>query len=187
MGEIPSIGLTESQMRALDSSWRGWFLKNQELRIMRKMLRKAGISLQGKVIMDAGCGSGLGTKFLLETFSPSKMIAFDYMPEQVELAKTKGLPVGFYVGDMRRLDLPANSLDACFAITVLHHIPDWQKAVKEAARMLRKGGVFLVEEPQEDTFGWAKFEAAAKANGFEILDKRYSVPLVMRSYLCRKL
>ncbi|CAJ36848.1 predicted SAM-dependent methyltransferase [Methanocella arvoryzae MRE50] len=174
-------------MRALDSSWRGWFLKNQEIRIMRKMLRNAGISLEGKVIMDAGCGSGLGTKYLLEALAPSKMIAFDYMPEQIALAKTKGLPVDFYVGDMRRLDLPDNCLDACFAITVLHHIPDWPKAVKEAARLLRKGGIFVVEEPQEDTFGWAKFEAAVKANGFEILDMRYSVPFVMRSYLCRKL
>lgn len=187
MGEIPSIGLTESQMRAMDSSLRGWFLKHQELRIMKKMLRKAGISLQGSVIMDAGCGSGLGTKFILEEFSPSKVIAFDYMPEQIALAKQKNLPVDFFVGDMRCMDVPDSSLDACFAITVFHHIPDWKKALKEAARMLRKGGVLLAEEPQEATFGWAAFEAAAKANGFIILDKRYSVPFVERSYLCQKL
>ena len=186
MGEIAAIELTESQMRALDSPLRGLFLKHQELRVMKKLLRKAGISLHGSVIMDAGCGSGLGTGFIMEAFSPSRVIAFDYMPEQIALAKQKKLPVDFFVGDMRHMGVPDASVDAIFGITVLHHIPDWQKAVKEAARMLRKGGVLLIEEPQEDTFGWAAFEAIAQAAGFVILQRRYSVPFVMRSYLLQK-
>ncbi len=170
----------------MDSSLRGIFLKHQELRVMKQMLRKSGISLQGSAIMDAGCGSGLGTGFILEAFSPSRLIAFDYMHEQIAMAKAKKLPVDFFVGDMRHINVPDSSLDAVFSILVLHHIPDWQKAVKEAARMLRKGGVLLVEEPQEDTFGWAAFEATAKAAGFVILQRRYSVPFVTRSYLLQK-
>jgi ubiquinone/menaquinone biosynthesis C-methylase UbiE len=187
MSEIQPIVLSESQLKGMDSSLREWYLKSRELPVLKKMLRKAGISLQGKAIMDAGCGSGIGTKYLLSEYAPSKTIAFDYMPEQIELAKKKGLPVDFYVGDMRATGLPGESLDACFAITVLHHIPDWEKAVKEAARLLRSGGVFLVEEPQEASFNWARFEATAKANGFAILDKRYCMPFVTRSYLCQKL
>lgn len=187
MAEIPSIGLTELDIKILDSPLRSFLLKYGELRIMKKMLRKAGIRLEGTAILDAGCGSGLGTGLLLKAFSPSKVIAFDYMPEQIELAKQKCLPVDFYVGDLRHLDLPDSSLDACFAIMVLHHIPNWQKAVREAARLLRKGGVLLIEEPQEDTFGWAAFEATAKASGFAILDRRYCMPFVTRSYLCQKL
>jgi ubiquinone/menaquinone biosynthesis C-methylase UbiE len=37
-------------------------------------------------------------------------------------------------------------MDAVFGFGVLHHIPDWQAALSEVARVLKTGGVYFFEE-----------------------------------------
>ena len=38
------------------------------------------------------------------------------------------------------------SMDAVFGFGVLHHIPDWQAALTEIARVLKTDGVYFIEE-----------------------------------------
>jgi ubiquinone/menaquinone biosynthesis C-methylase UbiE len=157
----------------------------------KEMLKREGINLANAEIMDAGCGSGYGTKLILESFNPSKIIAFDYMQEQIALATKRGLPVDFYAGDMRKIDAPTGSVDAVFIFGVLHHIPNWKDALEEVARTLKKDGVLLVEEPKVTGFSWKLLERRLQETGFSILQKRSIVlPLVLvyiQSYLCKKI
>jgi ubiquinone/menaquinone biosynthesis C-methylase UbiE len=37
-------------------------------------------------------------------------------------------------------------MDAVFGFGVLHHIPDWQAAMDEIVRVLKKGGIYCFEE-----------------------------------------
>ncbi|MFB3764982.1 MAG: class I SAM-dependent methyltransferase [Methanotrichaceae archaeon] len=170
---------------AMNNCTRRFIQKHYEMRIFENMLNHEGINLHNSKILDAGCGSGYSTKLILEIFKPSKIIAFDYMPEQIALAKKRELPVDFFVGDMRKTDLPDSGMDAVFIFGVLHHIPNWETALKEIARTLKKQGVLLVEEPKIG-FSWRSFERGLKESGFSILQKRSTMPFYIRSYLCQK-
>ncbi len=49
-------------------------------------------------------------------------------------------------GDAKGLPYPDGAFDAVFSNTILHHIPDPRPFLREAARVLRKGGVFLIRD-----------------------------------------
>lgn len=173
------------EFRAMNNYPRRLIQKHYEMRIFKNMLNHEGIDIHNSKILDAGCGSGYSTKLIFETFKPSKIIAFDYMPEQIALAKKRGLPVDFFVGDMRKTNLPDSSVDAVFIFGVLHHIPNWNAALEEMARTLKKQGVLLVEEPRHG-FTWRSFEKGLKESGFSTLQKRSIIPFYFQSYLCQK-
>jgi ubiquinone/menaquinone biosynthesis C-methylase UbiE len=181
------MSLGQFEFFAMNNFFRRLIQKQSEMRTFKSMLKHEGINLQGSRIMDAGCGSGYSTKLILEIFKPSKIVAFDYMSDQIALASKRGLPVDFFVGDMRKIDLLDNSIDAVFIFGVLHHIPDWENAVEEVARILKKQGVLLVEEPEARGFSWSSFEKGLRTTGFSILQKRLIMLSYFRSYLCQKI
>jgi len=189
--EKNQMSLGKFEFFAMNNFLRRWIQRHHEMPTFKEMLKREGINLANAEIMDAGCGSGYGTKLILESFNPSKIIAFDYMQEQIALATKRGLPVDFYVGDLRNIDAPTGSVDAVFIFGVLHHIPNWKDALEEVARTLKKDGVLLVEEPKVPGFSWKLLERHLQETGFSILQKRSIVlPLVLvyiQSYLCKKI
>lgn len=179
------MSLGNFEFFAMNNFLRRLIQKHREMRTFKSMLKQEGIDLQNSEIMDAGCGSGYSTKLIFDAFKPSKITAFDYMPEQIALAKRKGFPVDFFVGDMRKIDLPNEAVDAVFIFGVLHHIPDWRAALLEVARTLKRQGVLLVEEPKVG-FSWELLEEDLKDIGFSILQKRSILLSSFHSYLCQK-
>jgi SAM-dependent methyltransferase len=159
--------------------------RHVEFRYFRDVLRAHSIDLTGAVIMDAGCGSGYGTKLIMDEYAPSRMVAFDLMPEQIGLANRRGLGVDFFVGDMTDIDLPDESCGAAFIFGVLHHVPDWRRAAAEVVRTLAPGGVLLVEEPPLG-LTWRGLEEELKALGLVVLDSRNLFICAIRAYVCQK-
>jgi ubiquinone/menaquinone biosynthesis C-methylase UbiE len=115
--------------------------------------------------------------------SLSHIAAFDYMPEQISLARKRGLKVDFAVGDLTEIDAADDVFDAVFIFGVLHHIPGWRKALSEVSRVLKTEGVLLVDEPRE-RFTWEKFEDGIKYAGLGILDVQTFLFGYFRAYLC---
>lgn len=118
-----------------------------KLRSYHKKFRKLGIELENTVILDAGCGRGFSTAIILDRFKPKKVYAFDFLPEQIELAKKKNLSAEFFIGSITDIKLPTKECDAAFVFNVLHHVPQWHKGIQEIARILKMGGYALFEEP----------------------------------------
>jgi len=107
------------------------------------------MQLNHKVILDVGCGSGYSTELLVKEFEPKELVAFDIMPEQVALAKQRGLPANIFLADVTDTELPFSSFDAVFVFGILHHVPEWRGALKEISRVLKPEGVLLIEEPDK--------------------------------------
>jgi ubiquinone/menaquinone biosynthesis C-methylase UbiE len=121
----------------------------------------------------------------VNAFKPSHLIAFDLMPEQIRLARKRHLNVDFFVGSLIDIDTPDQTCDAVFIFGVLHHIPIWQTALGEVARVLKPGGALLVEEPRE-RFTWPEFEQGLNTAGLKMLGSKKVLGEYFKSYLCQK-
>jgi len=181
---------------------RRFLQRHIEFRIFKQYLKKHDIDLTNKVILDGGCGSGYSSELIIKEFTPSKLFAFDFMPEQINLAKKRGLKTDFFVGDVTKIELPSNTFDAVFIFGILHHVPEWRKGLHEVARVLKLGGVLLIEElnssavdffnrlgfthPEEANFKWTEFEDGIKNAGFKLIEKRKILLEGFKSFLCLK-
>ena len=170
---------------AMNNPFRRWIQKHVEFSIFKKQLEKRCIDLEGGVIMDAGCGSGYSTQLLVNEYHPSHIVAFDYMPEQIRLARKRKLEIDFAVGDLRKTPSGDATCDAVFIFGVLHHIAQWQKALFEVARVLKPGGVLLTDEPKY-RFTWEELESGIRNVGLDILDVSSFFFKYAHAYLCQK-
>lgn len=179
--------LSLTEFIAMNNLFRRWSQKYIEFRMFKKMLLKRNLSLSEKAIVDAGCGSGYSTELIRNEYNPSRILAFDYMPEQISLAKKRLKNVDFKVGDMTSIVSENGQYDAVFVFGVIHHIPDWKKAIDETMRVLKTGGVLLIFEPKADfRFTWNDLENYFSQIGFEILETRTFLFRFFHFYLCQK-
>ena len=79
------------------------------------------------------------------------MLAMDLDPAMVRRASRRLAPYGpervqLAVGDATAIEAPDRVFDAVFDFGALHHVPHWQAAVAEVARVLKPGGRFFFEE-----------------------------------------
>ena len=102
-------------------------------------------------ILDLGCGTGVVTRALAarDGFAGT-VTGVDQSPEFIaaaqRLAADDGVDdrIAFVVGDVHALDLPAASVDAVVAHTLISHVRDPLVVLGEAARMVRPGGSVAV-------------------------------------------
>jgi SAM-dependent methyltransferase len=130
----------------MDSPLRRFSQHVIELRTFQRLLGRAAIDLRGKHLLDAGCGNGYGLSLLSRTFAPARLVGFDLMPEQIARARSRGLSAEIAIGDITKIDHPDATFDGVFVFGILHHVPRWRDALVELARVLRPGGVLLIEE-----------------------------------------
>ena len=115
------------------------------------LMERFGGHTESLRVLEIGCGRGVGTEIIFKRFRAREVHAFDIDPEMVELA-TKGLSgygpdrLTLYVGDAAAIAEENSSFDAVFDFGIIHHLPEWQRAVAEVARVLRPGGRFFFEE-----------------------------------------
>lgn len=105
----------------------------------------------GRRILEIGCGRGAGVALLDRYFHPSAITAADMDERMIQSARRRvnasgGKRVKLCAAEATALPFKDRSLDAVFAFGVLHHVPDWPKAVEEIARILSDGGIYYLEE-----------------------------------------
>ncbi len=160
-----------------------------EFDTLRKMLESNHLNLRGKIILEAGCGSGYGLKLLHHTFEPKELFGFDILPGEVEIARRRKIPAEISVDSVVHTQFQPCKFDAVFEFTIMHHIPQWRHAMVEIYRILRPNGVFLasdldkettdffekttgVKHPKDAQFEWSDFIRGLQHAGFKILEKR---------------
>jgi len=102
---------------------------------------------KGAKVLEIGCGAGPATRKIAELPSVSKVTALDPSPVFLERARQDLADltnVEFLEGDARSLQLEDGSFEVVLAHTVLCHVPEPEKALQEAYRVLVPGGQIVI-------------------------------------------
>ena len=105
--------------------------------------------------LEIGCGIGYTTKSLSKKFPNAKITAIDYDNEQIKTANMrhgKIKNINFMQGDASKLKFKNKSFDAVFEFNVLHHIKNYEKAIKEVNRLLNENKGFYIMDISEYFF-----------------------------------
>jgi ubiquinone/menaquinone biosynthesis C-methylase UbiE len=132
-----------------------WAVNNPSRPIQQRLeirwMRKRRPLAPGSVVLEVGCGRGAGAAIIRKEFQPALLLASDLDLQMIHKGRSY-LPEGerkkliFHVADVLRIPARTGSLDAVFGFGVLHHVPDWQGALREITRVLKPGGVYYLEE-----------------------------------------
>jgi ubiquinone/menaquinone biosynthesis C-methylase UbiE len=140
------------KMNALEKTFINNPLRTIHLRMIAgRFLRRADAPLKDKMVLEIGCGQGAGTQILLREFGADRVVAFDFDSAQLALARKRHRAgneqrAALFQGDAARLPFADGRFDAVVEFAILHHVPEWKLALKEIARVLKPGGLFLYEE-----------------------------------------
>jgi SAM-dependent methyltransferase len=97
-------------------------------------------SLEGAVVLDAGCGSGAQAQWLLG--QGAEVVGIDVSPRMIEETERRcGGRGRFLVADLATpLPLEPGSLDGITCSLALHYVADWSVPLRSFASALRPGG-----------------------------------------------
>jgi ubiquinone/menaquinone biosynthesis C-methylase UbiE len=122
-----------------------------------RLIRPGNFDVRGcKRILDAACGNGRHTRFLLKYADPDAVITtFDLSPRMLERARArlKSARVSHAVADLTRLPYADGSFDAIVCGWVLEHLPDPRPGLRELARVLQPGGKLLLLSTEDTLTG----------------------------------
>jgi malonyl-CoA O-methyltransferase len=116
--------------------------RDLDKRVLAKVLR----GLRFDSIVEMGCGTGKNTPLLAKT--GRRVQAVDFSAGMLAQARKKPLPnVTWSLADIaRRWPQQNRSAELVVCNLVLEHISNLQPVFKEAARVLKPGGLFFVSE-----------------------------------------
>jgi len=106
-----------------------------------------GIDAKSETIMDYGCGTGGSVRYLLDAFTPQKLIAVDISEKSLCILKTRHNTQQVITQSPPSLK-PDSNCHLCFCNGVFHHIlpKDRQHTAKIIYDSLQSGGYFYFWE-----------------------------------------
>ncbi len=147
-------------------------------RILRNLLRVG--DLQGKKVLEIGAGTGRDSIPLIA--HGAHVTQLDYAENSLRILKRFAddlhLPVAIVGGDTFQLPFQDESFDVVFHQGLLEHFhhPQAESLLKENIRVLKRGGVLLVDVPQRyHMYTLAKHLMMAVGKWFAGWERSFSV------------
>jgi SAM-dependent methyltransferase len=169
---------SETNLRARQALWANVEGENAPI-----VLRRVLASLAPRDVLEVGGGQGELADWMQSELG-AHVTFVDQSERMVELARARGV-TGAQVGDAHELPFPDGAFDTVVAAWMLYHLRDLDRALAEAARVLRPGGRFVAVtgstrhiEELRDLFGTVMpgFQKQFNAeNGEEILRRHFRV------------
>ncbi len=111
------------------------------------VLAELGVDIAGRAVVDIGCGGGLFAEELARL--GAQVIGVDPSQPSLDTARAHaaaaGLAIDYREGTGEKLPLPDGSADIACCVDVLEHVNDLDAVIRETARVLRPGGVYLFD------------------------------------------
>jgi ubiquinone/menaquinone biosynthesis C-methylase UbiE len=106
-------------------------------------------------LLEIGSGSGACSLGLVAAASRVQTVLTDTSPTFLQMIRRKMIGAGISMQDTRFATLagedlarlPAASVDAIVIASALHHVSAWRRFLRDAAILLRPGGVLVIQEP----------------------------------------
>jgi SAM-dependent methyltransferase len=124
------------------------------------MLDRVG-EVAGLDLLDICCGTG--NLAAAAAARGARVTAVDFAPTMVEVARSKVPDARFEVGDAEALRFPDGSFDVALCSFGLWHVADPDTALAEAARVIRRGGIYAYSTWLPPQQGFEMFDLVLSA------------------------
>lgn len=130
------------------------FLNPWRVSYFRRILTQLHIDPKGKRALDLGCGGGL----LAEEFAAMGFAVSGIDPSNASLAVARahavqnGLQIDYRFGYGDKLPFANEMFEVVYCCDVLEHLPNWDTAIGELARVLKPNGVLLYDTINRTVF-----------------------------------
>ena len=105
-------------------------------------------------ILDAGCGTGVGTEYLILLNPHAEIVGVDISEKALEIAQKRSQqsgvatnhnhPISFHHLPLENADQIEGEFDLINCVGVLHHLPDPMAGIKALSKKLAPGGIFHI-------------------------------------------
>jgi SAM-dependent methyltransferase len=145
------------------------------------------VTVAAPVILDIGCSSGFLLNLIKQRMPNAMILGADYVPGPLEQLANRfeGLPLIQF--DLLKCPIPDGSLDAVTLLNVLEHIEQDDVAVQHVFRILKPGGIAVLEVPagpelfdvyDKQLLHWRRYKLSEfafliRSTGFEIIERSH--------------
>lgn len=138
-------------------------------------------------VMDVGCSSGSFLRLLLRQFPNHSIVGADCVRAPLERLSRRMQSIPLLHFDLLKCPWPEDSFDAVVLLNVFEHIEDDLGAARQALRILKPGGVAVIEVPagpglydvyDQELMHFRRYRMAdlldtLRTAGFEIVDRSH--------------
>ena len=144
--------------------------------LLRHLL--SSVDIKGKKILEVGVGMG-GDSLYLSEFG-ADVTVLDYSETALEKvgksAEAKSLSIKTILADAKQMPFPDRSFDIVFHQGFLEHFSDPGEYLAEQCRILKSGGLLVVDVPQRyTTYTLKKHYQMKKGQWFAGWEREYSI------------
>jgi SAM-dependent methyltransferase len=108
---------------------------------------KKHLGVSDPVLMDIGCSSGFMLHELRQRFPSSKVLGSDYVRGPLDSLAQNNPTIPLFQFDLANCPLPTGCLDGITLLNVIEHIEDDVSALRHSLRILKPGGIAVIEAP----------------------------------------
>lgn len=108
---------------------------------------KQNIKIEHPILLEIGCSSGFMLRRLKDSFPTATIIGSDVVTEPLQKLAESMPKTPLFRFDLTHCPLPDNTIDAVVILNVLEHIENDNAALKQIHRILKPGGIMVLEVP----------------------------------------